>query len=143
MIDRTHELPFVRPCQIRALSRYPASYQPQSVSAADLELIRRMDPWNLEHLFGGENFLQHAPHTAIQLHTQMLLEFLGGHPLFALDDIIHRLYPEEQGGLRGLQDRPRPQANLKVGLLSVILLETQSVWDAAKLLAKDRTFCYR
>ena len=43
MIDRTHELPVVRQCQILQLSRSTAYYQPQPESPEDLALMRRID----------------------------------------------------------------------------------------------------
>jgi putative transposase len=57
MIDRAHELPVVRQCQILALSRSTAYYQPQPVSEADLVLMRRIDELHLEHPFAGARML--------------------------------------------------------------------------------------
>jgi len=43
MIDRNHDLPVVRQCQILALARSTAYYTPKPTSAEDLALMRRMD----------------------------------------------------------------------------------------------------
>ncbi len=53
MIDRTHPLPMVRQCQLLALSRSTAYYQPTSVSSADLALMRRIDELHLASPFAG------------------------------------------------------------------------------------------
>jgi putative transposase len=58
MIDRTHELPVVRQCQILALSRSTAYYQPQPVSDADLTLMRRIDEFHLAYPFAGARMLR-------------------------------------------------------------------------------------
>jgi len=42
MIKQTHALPVVRQCQLLGLSHSTAYYRPTPVSAADLELMRRM-----------------------------------------------------------------------------------------------------
>jgi putative transposase len=53
MIDRTHPLPMVRQCQLLALSRSTAYYQPTSVSSVDLALMRRIDELHLTSPFAG------------------------------------------------------------------------------------------
>jgi len=60
MIDRTHELPVTRQCQILRLARSTACYQPQprSDSAEDLALMRRIDELHLEHPFAGARMLR-------------------------------------------------------------------------------------
>ena len=58
MIDRTHGLPIVRQCQILALSRATAYYQPMPVSAAELVLRRRIDALHLDHPFAGARILR-------------------------------------------------------------------------------------
>ena len=42
MIDRNHDLPLTRQAQILGLSRSSLYYVPVEISAADLELMRRM-----------------------------------------------------------------------------------------------------
>ena len=53
MINRTHALPVVRQCQLLALSRSTAYYQPTTMSSADLALMRRIDEQHLECPFDG------------------------------------------------------------------------------------------
>jgi putative transposase len=49
MIDRTHELPLVRQCEVLELPRSTAYYTPKPTSATDLALMRRIDELHLEH----------------------------------------------------------------------------------------------
>ncbi len=58
MIDRTHELPVTRQCQILDLARSTAYYQPAPVSPEDLALMRRIDELHLEHPFAGSRMLR-------------------------------------------------------------------------------------
>ena len=58
MITRTHALPVVRQCQILAVSRSTADYQPTPVSATDLALMRRIDELHLDHPFAGARMLR-------------------------------------------------------------------------------------
>jgi putative transposase len=58
MIDRTHELPVIRQCQILELSRSTAYYEPQPVSPEDLALMRRIDELHLEYPFAGARMLR-------------------------------------------------------------------------------------
>jgi putative transposase len=58
MIDRTHDLPVTRQCQILKLARSTAYYTPQPVSDSDLKLMRRIDELHLEHPFAGSRMLR-------------------------------------------------------------------------------------
>jgi putative transposase len=58
MIDRTHDLPVVRQCQLLALARSTAYYTPKPVSADDLALMRRLDELHLEFPFAGSRMLR-------------------------------------------------------------------------------------
>jgi len=58
MIDRTHNLPVARQCQILSLARSTAYYQPQEISEADLVLMRRIDDLHLEYPFAGSRMLR-------------------------------------------------------------------------------------
>ena len=58
MIDRTHDLPLTRQCQILELARSTAYYKPVPASAEDLALMRRMDELHLEHPFAGSRMLR-------------------------------------------------------------------------------------
>lgn len=53
MIDRDHELPVARQCELLALSRSTAYYQPLPVPQADLALMRRIDELHLKWPFLG------------------------------------------------------------------------------------------
>ena len=57
MIDRTHDLPVARQCQIPSLARSSAYYCPQQASEADLALMGRIDALHLEHPFCGSRML--------------------------------------------------------------------------------------
>ena len=58
MIDREHELPVVRQCQILALSRSSVYYLPEPASAQDLALMRRIDELHLNFPFAGARMLR-------------------------------------------------------------------------------------
>ena len=57
MIDRTHPFPLVRQCQVLALARSTASYQPCQVSPDELALMRRIDERHLNLPFAGSRML--------------------------------------------------------------------------------------
>ena len=58
MIDRTHKLPVVRQCEILALARSTAYYEPKPTPPEDLELMRRMDELHLDYPFAGSRMLR-------------------------------------------------------------------------------------
>jgi len=58
MIDRNHELSIIRQAELLELSRASVYYLPRPVSAADLELMRRIDALHLEHPFMGARMLR-------------------------------------------------------------------------------------
>lgn len=102
MIDQTHELPVVWQCQILALTRSTACYQPQPVSAADLALIRRMDAWHLDHPFAGARMLSRLLKRASCLvggrHVTTLMKPMGFHALYRKPNTskrhsAHQVYP--------------------------------------------------
>ena len=57
MIDRNHELPIARQCQLLELARSTAYYQPEPVSTEDLALMRRIDELHLEMPYAGARML--------------------------------------------------------------------------------------
>lgn len=57
MIDRTHELPVARQCEILKLARSTAYYQPQPISMGDLDLMRRIDELHLEMPYAGARMM--------------------------------------------------------------------------------------
>jgi putative transposase len=81
MITRTHALPVVRQCQLLALSRSTAYYQPTPVSATDLALMRRIDALHLDHPFAGarmlRDLLRRAGHSIGRRHVSTLMTRMG------------------------------------------------------------------
>ncbi len=81
MINRTHALPVVRHCQLLALSRSTAYYQPMPVSATDLALMRRIDALHLDHPFAGarmlRDLLRRAGHSIGRRHVSTLMTRMG------------------------------------------------------------------
>ncbi|CAB3807516.1 hypothetical protein LMG28138_05933 [Pararobbsia alpina] len=57
MIGRAHRLPVSRQVKLVGISRSSAYYVPSPVKAADLALMRRIDPLHLEHAFTGARML--------------------------------------------------------------------------------------
>ena len=58
MIDRQHNLPIARQAEILRISRGSVYYLPRPVSAADLEVMRRIDRLHLEYPFAGSRMLR-------------------------------------------------------------------------------------
>ena len=87
MINPTHALAIVRQCQILALSRSTASYQPTPVSAADLVLMRRIDEFHLDHPFAGarmlRDLLRREGHSIGRRHVSTLMTRMGFTAVYA------------------------------------------------------------
>lgn len=81
MIDRTHNLPVARQCQILSLARSTAYYQPQEISEFDLALMRRIDELHLEYPFAGSRMLRDLlrmeGHRAGRRHVGTLMGKMG------------------------------------------------------------------
>ena len=58
MIDRTHKLPITRQAELLNVSRGSVYSLPKPVSAADLQLMRRIDELHLELPFAGARMLR-------------------------------------------------------------------------------------
>jgi putative transposase len=58
MINRHHALSINRQAQLMSISRGSVYYQPRSVNAVDLELMRHIDELHLEHPFMGARMLR-------------------------------------------------------------------------------------
>ena len=58
MIDREHDLPIVKQAEILKISRGSVYYLPRPVSAADLEIMQRLDRLHLEFPFAGSRMLR-------------------------------------------------------------------------------------
>jgi len=81
MIDPSHALSIVRQCQLLALSRSTAYYQPTPVSAADLARMRRIDALHLDHPFAGarmlRDLLRREGHAIGRRHVSTLMTRMG------------------------------------------------------------------
>lgn len=102
MIDRNHDLPVVRQCQILELARSTAYYTPKPTSAADLALMRRMDELHLELPFAGSRMLRDLLRNEGQpvgrkrirrLMRQMGIEALYRKPNTSRRHAAHPIYP--------------------------------------------------
>ena len=97
MIDRTHDLPVARQCQILSLSRSTAYYRPQEVSEADLVLMRRIDELHLEHPFAGtrmlRDMLRRDGHSTGRKHVGTLMKEMGIETLYQKPNTSRR-HPE-------------------------------------------------
>ena len=81
MIDRTHDLPVTRQCQILKLARSTAYYTPQPTSDSDLLLMRRIDELHLEYPFAGSrmlrDMLRRAGRQVGRKHVRTLIKKIG------------------------------------------------------------------
>ena len=81
MIDRTHELPIVRQCQILELSRSTAYYRPPPISPEDLALMRRIDALHMDWPFAGarmlSRILQREGQPVGRRHASTLMKRMG------------------------------------------------------------------
>ena len=102
MIDRSHELPVSRQCQLLALSRSTAYYRPQEFSEADLVLMRRIDELHLEHPFAGSrmlrDMLRREGHRIGRKHVATLMKKMGIEALYRKPNTsrrhaAHPVYP--------------------------------------------------
>jgi putative transposase len=86
MIDRTHDLPVARQCQILTLARSSAYHRPQEISEADLALMRRIDELHLEHPFAGSrmlrDMLRREGHRIGRKHVGTLMKKMGIEALY-------------------------------------------------------------
>jgi putative transposase len=102
MIDRTHQLPVRRQCQLLKLARSTAYYQPTPVSETTLGLMRRIDALHLQYPCAGARMLRDLlrqeglaigrRHVAT-LMRRMGLEALYRKPLLSRRHPAHRVYP--------------------------------------------------
>jgi putative transposase len=110
MIDRKHELPVVRQCELLELARSTAYYQPLPVSEADCLLMRRIDELHLKWPFLGTRRLRdllNADGFAVgRKHVATLMRKMGIATLYRKPrtstpgvGAAHRLYPYLLSGL--------------------------------------------
>lgn len=102
MIDRTHELPVTRQCQILELARSTAYYEPVPISPEDLALMRRIDELHLEHPFAGSrmlrDMLKREGHPIGRKHVRTLMDKMGIEALYRKPNTSkrhasHPIYP--------------------------------------------------
>lgn len=102
MIDRTHDLPVARQCQILSLSRSTAYYRPQESGDADLVLMRRIDELHLEYPFAGSRMLRDMlkleGHQIGRKHVATLMKKMGIEALYKKPNTsrrhpAHTVYP--------------------------------------------------
>jgi len=102
MIDRTHNLPVVRQCEILQLARSTAYYTPKSTSPEDLALMRRIDELHLDYPFAGSRMLRDLLRNEGQpvgrkrvrrLMRQMGVEALYRKPNTSRRHAAHPIYP--------------------------------------------------
>ena len=102
MIDRNHDLPVVRQCEILELARSTAYYTPKPTSPEDLALMRRMDELHLEYPFAGSRMLRDLIRNEGQpvgrqrirrLMRQMGIEALYRKPNTSRRHAAHPIYP--------------------------------------------------
>ena len=86
MIDTTHQLPVVRQAQLLELSRSSIYYLARPTSAADLELMRRIDELHLEFPFAGSRMLRDLlkgeGHFVGRKHVGTLMRTMGIEALY-------------------------------------------------------------
>lgn len=104
MIDRKHELPVTRQCELLGLARSTAYYQPLPVGEADLVLMRRIDELHLKWPFLGarrlRNLLQADGFPVGRKHVATLMRKMGIAALYRQPKTSipgsaaeHRVYP--------------------------------------------------
>jgi putative transposase len=113
MIDRSHALPISRQAELVGISRGNVYYLPAGVSAADQQLMRRIDVLNLAYPFAGSRMLRDMlAREGLQVgrrHVATLMRRMGIQALYRKPNTSkkqpgHKIYPYL---LRGLViDRP-------------------------------------
>jgi putative transposase len=102
MIDRSHHLPLARQARELGISRGSLYYQPRSVSADDLALMRRMDELHLDFPFAGSRMLRDLlvgeGFKAGRLHVATLMKRMGIEAIYRKPNTSkpapgHRIYP--------------------------------------------------
>jgi putative transposase len=102
MIDRTHDLPVSRQCQILSLARSTAYYRRQEPSQAELALMRRIDELHLDYPFAGSRMLrdmlraeghQIGRKRVARLMKKMGIEALYKRPNTSRRHAAHPVYP--------------------------------------------------
>ena len=102
MIDRTHELPIRRQCQILEIGRSSYYYQAVSVKQADVDLMRVIDEIHLKYPFYGSRKirkeLQGRGYKVGRGHVRTLMRKMGIEALYQKPRLSkpnpgHKIYP--------------------------------------------------
>jgi putative transposase len=102
MIDPDHELPVSRQAKALGISRGSVYYEPRSVSARDLELMRRMDELHLDYPFAGSRLLRDLlageGYKVGRLHVSTLMKRMGIEAIYRRPNTSkptpgHKIYP--------------------------------------------------
>ncbi len=109
MIDRGHELSVTKQAEVVGIARSTVYYLPRAMSAADLELMRRIDALHLEFPFAGARMLRRllaADGSKVgRRHVKTLMDRMGIEALYRRPRTTkpepgHKIYPYL---LRGLE----------------------------------------
>ena len=158
MVDRSHTLPVVQQCQLLSLNRSTFYYQPKSVSAADLKLMRRIDEMHLKRPFYGSrricDWLQDEGHDINRKRVQRLMRQMGITALYPKKNTSqpgkgHKVYPYLLKGLK--IDRPNQVWATDISYIPMargfVYLVAIMDWHSRKVLAwrlsntMDAEFC--
>jgi putative transposase len=108
MIDRKHNLSITRQAEVLRISRGSVYYLPRPVSAADLEVMRRLDQLHLEYPFAGSRMLRgllaaegskFGRRHVKTLMRRMAIEALFRRPRTTKPEPGHKVYPYLLGGM--------------------------------------------
>ena len=113
MIDRTHDRPVVRQCQLLALARSTAYYTPEPTAPEDWVLMRRIDERPREHPFAGSRMLRDRlkleGHRMGRKRVRRLMKKMGIEALYRKPNLSrrHEAHPIYRSLLRDVKiDRP-------------------------------------
>jgi len=103
MVDRSHDLPVTRQCQLLSLNRSTVYYQPRAeVSEGDLKLMRRIDEMHIKRPFYGSrrirDWLYEEGHDINRKRVQRLMRQMGIAALYPRKNTSkpgkgHKIYP--------------------------------------------------
>ena len=109
MIDREHDLSVVRQAKVLNLARSTVYYEPRSVSAEDLVLMRRLDELHLDYPFAGSRMLRSLlRREGVQVgrrHVGTLMRRMGIEAVYRRPNTSkpapgHKIYPYLLRGLK-------------------------------------------
>ena len=119
MIAREHELPIARQAQLLELSRASVYYRPVAISAADLQLMRRIDELHLELPFAGSRMLRDLlnpeGHRVGRKHVRTLMRRMGIEAIYSFGATSHPITSSFRILSALLRRRPRVAGTKRVG----------------------------